>query len=293
MLRDMNKSPEWEAGHSIARGRRGAEQLPPWFASVEARIADVQPTLRPAEKRILSGEASVAESGKIAARSAEAIRARIEDKMSEADENMERISKAFEIFVALGVKGKTMDPTDPKSKPVPGWLGQVFPEVSLADLESDIKGGMDILVHTSLQGKSVTLGIDVTSSDRKLGKKFGRIQDELLETRRSADPQTVKVVVGISNQAMLDALRAWGRDTNRIEVHEAIAIGDCVRKQVMAQLLRYAEVTTNERLRATCHGLAEKLSKAKALLVPAGQSFVGDPLHRAIIEHVGRVGTAK
>lgn len=292
-------SHERGVDRKLSTAQKKGEELPRWFPSVAKRVEESIPLLRPLERRMLDGKTGLTESERSAAQSAKNILQEIERNKTVALENYSQLSKAFEVFVALGIRGKMIDPSDPKSKPIPGWLGQTFPEVSLSDPETDIHYGMDFLVRMMVDGEEVILGGDATFSDKKLDEKFARNQTRLSngsKTPIASDPQgpgALRVVVGISNEQMREALMAWGRDTNRVEAYEARALGACVREQIATQLQKSASFTResgHEMLAKQYEGVLQKIAKVAPHVPERRQSLAGDSLHQNILAHTKNIG---
>ena len=208
----------------------GSNKAPLWLPSVEKRADEEIAALdREAERRLATHPRPTQAEQEQAARSAARHKALFKEQNKGLDDTNHRLSRAFEVFVALGLKGKPADARGAGGF-TPGYFGRIA-EVDLTSSEDDIHKGIDCVVRIPTGGKEYALGLDVTMSPLKLTDKFRKIRDAI----RAGD-QNIRIVAGASNAPVRSALMEWGRDENRHEAYDSTVIGARIREQTIAQL---------------------------------------------------------
>lgn len=238
----------------------GSNKAPLWLPMVEKRVdAEIATLDRETQRRLATHPKPTQAEQEQAARSAARLKAKFAEQNKGFDDTNHRFSRAFEVFVALGIKGKPAEARGTGGFK-PGWYGRIA-EVDLTSAEDDIHKGVDGFIRIPSDGKEYLLGYDVTMSPLKLTEKFQDIRDAI----RAASPD-IRIVIGVSNAPVRSALMEWGRDENRHEAYDFPAMGARMREQTLAQLEAfeaYARTFTS-----TDHAkLADKLKAIREILL--------------------------
>jgi hypothetical protein len=280
-----------KAGDRVDKSYATGESAPPWLPATEARVRqEIEKLEQEAQLRLAKRTTPPTEADRLAAESLKRAKQNFtENKAVPGHETYARYAKAFEVFLALGIRGQGASTTG-TGEFKRGYLG-TLPEIRLSTEEEDVHEGFDFVVIIPTNAGEIRLGVDATFSSKKFDHKFGRLHEGVkvgVPTGTHANPSrrsgVLRVVVGISNEAMKRAIREWGRTTDRVEAWDRPDIGARIYEQMILQLDHLAVLAEKYQHNALANQYRVAAAKLRSLdkLAAKGEGLENDEIHLAI-----------